>query len=130
MHWARVELPEVGRVGVSNLHATASRPAQASAEVLAAAEAAARWSGGDALVFGGDFNLRPETEPEAFAALRDRLDLREPTAPNAIDHVLSRGLEITASSRRLAAERHEVTEPDGLRVRLSDHRPVAAEFMR
>jgi endonuclease/exonuclease/phosphatase family metal-dependent hydrolase len=130
MQWARVELPEVGRVCVSNLHATASRPAQASAEVLAAAEAAVSWSGGDSLVFGGDFNLRPATEPESFAALRDRLGLREPTAPNAIDHVLSRGFAIAASPRRLAAERREVTVPDGLRMRLSDHRPVAAGFMR
>jgi endonuclease/exonuclease/phosphatase (EEP) superfamily protein YafD len=88
------------------------------------------WSGGDSLVFGGDFNLRRATEPEPFAALRDRLGLREPTAPNAIDHVLARGLEISASPRRLAAESRELTQPDGLRMRLSDHRPVAAGFMR
>jgi endonuclease/exonuclease/phosphatase family metal-dependent hydrolase len=130
MHWARVELPEMEHVCVSNLHATASRPAQASAEVLAAAVAAHEWSAHHPLIFGGDLNLRPATEPDSFAALRDRFGLREPTAPNAIDHVLSRGLEITASPRRLAPERREVTEPDGLRMRLSDHRPVAAEFMR
>jgi endonuclease/exonuclease/phosphatase family metal-dependent hydrolase len=129
MLWTRVELPELGRVCAADLHATAGRPVQASAEVLAAAAAAARWSGPDALVFGGDLNVRPEAEPEPFEALGD-LGLHEPTAPDAIDHVLARGLEIAAPPRRLAAERRELIEQDGLRLRLSDHRPVVAGFVR
>jgi endonuclease/exonuclease/phosphatase family metal-dependent hydrolase len=130
MLWTRLEQPGLGRVCVANLHATAWRAGQASAEVVAAAEAAVGWSGQDPLVFGGDFNVRPATEPEPFAALRDRFGLREPTGPDSVDHVLARGLDIAAPPRRLASERRELIEPDGLRLRLSDHRPVAAEFLR
>ena len=31
--------------------------------------------------------------------------------------------------RRLAPERRELTEPDGLRIRLSDHAPVSGAFV-
>jgi endonuclease/exonuclease/phosphatase family metal-dependent hydrolase len=130
MLWTRLEGTELGQVCVANLHATAWHADQASAEVVTAAEAAVRWSGKDPLVLGGDFNVRPATEPEPFAALLDRFALREPTAQDSVDHVLVRGLDIATPPRRLAAERHELIEPDGLRLRLSDHRPVAAEFMR
>jgi endonuclease/exonuclease/phosphatase family metal-dependent hydrolase len=130
MLWVRLEQPELGRVCVADLHATAWRADQASAEVVAAAEAAVGWSGQDPLVFGGDFNVRPATEPEPFAALRDRFGLHEPTGADSVDHVLARGLDIATPPRRLAAERRELIEPDGLRLRLSDHRPVAAEFLR
>jgi endonuclease/exonuclease/phosphatase family metal-dependent hydrolase len=130
MHWARVEQSDGPPLCLANLHATAGRPAQAGPEVLAAAEAAVAWSGDDRLVFGGDLNLRPRADPEAFVLLRERLGLREPTAPDAIDHVLVRGLEITEPPRRLAPERRELTEPDGRRLRLSDHRPIAARFVK
>jgi endonuclease/exonuclease/phosphatase family metal-dependent hydrolase len=130
MLWTRLEAPELGRLCAVTLHATAWHADQASAEVVSAAEAAVQWSGEDPLVFGGDLNVRPATEPEPFAALRDRFGLREPTAPDSVDHVLVRGFDIATPPRRLAAERRELIEPDGLRLRLSDHRPVAAEFMR
>jgi endonuclease/exonuclease/phosphatase family metal-dependent hydrolase len=130
MHWVRLEPSGGGTLCVANLHATARRPAQASAEVLAAAEAAVGWSAGDPLVFGGDMNLRPAREPESFAELRDRFDLRAPTAPNAIDHVLVRGLRIAEPATRLGPERRELTEADGLLLRLSDHAPVAGEFVK
>jgi endonuclease/exonuclease/phosphatase family metal-dependent hydrolase len=130
MHWARLELAGEGRVCVANLHASAGLPEQASAEVLAAAQAAVEWSAGDPLVFGGDLNLRPRSEPATFAALRDRFGLGEPTAPGAIDHLLVRGLRVAAAPRQLAPERRELIEPDGLRLRLSDHAPVVAEFVR
>jgi endonuclease/exonuclease/phosphatase family metal-dependent hydrolase len=130
MHWARLELPGDGRLCLANLHATAGRPAQSGPEVLAAAEAAVGWSGDAPLVFGGDLNLRPKAEPEPFALLEERFGLREPTAPDAIDHVLVRGLEIAESPRRLAPERRELTESDGRRLRLSDHRPIAARFVK
>jgi endonuclease/exonuclease/phosphatase family metal-dependent hydrolase len=129
MHWARLDLPGEGKLCVANLHATAGRPAQAGPEVVAAAEAAAGWSGDDPLVFGGDLNLRPAGEPETFELLEERFGLREPTASDAIDHVLARGLEIAEPPRRLAQERRELTEPDGRRLRLSDHRPIAARFV-
>jgi endonuclease/exonuclease/phosphatase family metal-dependent hydrolase len=130
MHAARLELPGEEPLWAANLHASAGRPAQAAEEVLAAAETAVGWSGGGPLVFGGDLNVRPAADPEPFVLLRERFGLREPTAPDAIDHVLVRGLEVAEAPRRLAPERHELTEPDGRRLRLSDHRPIAAEFVK
>jgi endonuclease/exonuclease/phosphatase family metal-dependent hydrolase len=127
MLWARVELAE-GRVCAANLHASAGLPDRAAAEVEAAAECAVAWADGDPLVFGGDLNLRPRRDPEPFARLRERFDLREPTDPDAIDHLLVRGLGVGEPPRRLPPESREVTEPDGLRLRLSDHAPVVAEF--
>jgi endonuclease/exonuclease/phosphatase family metal-dependent hydrolase len=130
MQWARVELAGGERLCVANLHASTRPPGDAASEVVAAAAAAVEWSGTDPLVFGGDFNLRPHRRPEPFAVLRDRFGLAGPTAPDAIDHVLVRGLETTDPPRRLAPEDRELTEPDGRRLRLSDHAPVVAGFMR
>ena len=127
MLWARVELPE-GRVCVANLHASAGLPAAAAAEVERAAERALEWAAGDPLVFGGDLNLRPRQSPGAFVALRERFGLGDPTAPGAIDHLLTRGLEVIERPRRLDAAEREVRERDGRRIRLSDHAPVLARF--
>ncbi len=129
MHWARIALPDGARVGVSNLHASASRPVQAGLEVVAAAECAVKWSDPEPLVFGGDFNLRPKRDPGPFETLRERFGLAEPTAPDAIDHLLARGLEPRQRPRRLPAERKEVGDTDGRRISLSDHRPVSAAFV-
>ncbi|HYP48667.1 MAG TPA: hypothetical protein VEQ61_08540, partial [Thermoleophilaceae bacterium] len=63
-----------------------------------------------------------------FEVLRRDLGLGEPTAPDAIDHLLVRGLEVLEAPRRLAAEEREVAGPDGLSLRLSDHAPVIARF--
>jgi endonuclease/exonuclease/phosphatase family metal-dependent hydrolase len=128
MHWVRLELPG-GAVGVANLHASAGRPGQATAEVLTAAATAVGWTGAGPLVFGGDFNLRPARERHPFAVLEERFGLRPPTAPDAIDHVLARGLEIAEPPRPMPPERRELTEPGGLRLRLSDHRLIQAEFV-
>jgi endonuclease/exonuclease/phosphatase family metal-dependent hydrolase len=130
MHWARLDLPGFGRVCVANLHASAGRPEQASGEVVAAAHVATQLSGDDPLILGGDFNLRPAVQPEPFAQLRERFGLGEPTAPRAIDHVLARGLRGVEPPRQLVSEEREVGDPSGLRIRLSDHAPVVAEFVR
>jgi endonuclease/exonuclease/phosphatase family metal-dependent hydrolase len=127
MLWARLKLPE-GRLSAANLHASAGLPLKAAAEVAAAAERAVAWAGDDPLVFGGDLNLRPRREPEPFARLRERHGLREPTDPDAIDHILVRGLDLIEAPRRLAPELREVSGPDGLRLRLSDHAPVIGAF--
>jgi endonuclease/exonuclease/phosphatase family metal-dependent hydrolase len=127
MQWARLELPR-GRVCAANLHASAGLPERAASEVVRAAEHAVAWSDGDPLVFGGDLNLRPAHDPEPFEELRERMRLAPPTAPNAIDHILVRGLEVVEPPRRLAPERRELSEPPGLRIRLSDHAPVSAAF--
>ena len=112
----------------ANLHASAGLPEKASAELPAAAASAVEWSEGDPLVFGGDMNLRPAHHPAAFAELRERFGLGEPTGPNVIDHLLARGLEVVERARQLAPEERELPEPDGRRLRLSDHAPVVAQW--
>ena len=112
---------------VANLHASAHRPELAAEDVVRAATAAHEWSGGAPLLFGGDFNLRSDESPHLFAELRERFGLGPPTAPNAIDHLLVRDLEIVERPRRWPPERREVRE-DGLALRLSDHAPVEATF--
>ncbi|MEA2332071.1 MAG: hypothetical protein QOH58_2209 [Thermoleophilaceae bacterium] len=130
MQWARLELPGVGRLCVANLHASAGLPLRAAAEVIRAAEAATEWAGPDPLVLGGDLNLRPRPDSAPFTELRDRFGLAAPTGPRAIDHLLALGLRTVAVPRLLEPQAREVTGPDGLHIRLSDHAPVAATFVR
>jgi endonuclease/exonuclease/phosphatase family metal-dependent hydrolase len=128
MVWVRAELPEAGAVCFANLHASAGLPELAMREVVAAAAAAVEWSEDDPLVFGGDLNLRPSSEPSTFVELRERFGLGDPTGPNAIDHLLARGAEVAERPRRLPAEERELVEDGGLRLRLSDHAPVVARY--
>ncbi len=128
MVWARVRLPGGASVCFSNLHASAGLPLKAAGELLAAARNAVDWSGADPLVFGGDMNLRPARDPMPFAELRDRHGLGDPTGPHAIDHLLSRGLDVVEAPRRLPGEERELPQADGLRLRLSDHAPVIAAY--
>ena len=115
---------------VANLHASAGLPETAAGEVLRRGRA--RASSGRAATrscFGGDLNLRPARDPQAFAELRERFGLGEPDRtrrdrPSARPRARG-GRSGRAGSRR--SER-ELTEPDGLRLRLSDHAPVSARF--
>jgi endonuclease/exonuclease/phosphatase family metal-dependent hydrolase len=115
---------------VANLHATNDRPKLATEDVLRAAEAAAEWAGNAPLLFGGDLNLRPGESPEIFDVLRERFGLAAPTGPQAIDHLLVRGLDTVVPPHQWPPERREVCDPseDGLALRLSDHAPVEARF--
>ncbi|MEA2350070.1 MAG: hypothetical protein QOG86_1011 [Thermoleophilaceae bacterium] len=122
---ARLREPGGRELAVANLHASTGDQA---AEVLAAAERAARFAAGAPLLFGGDLNLRPARAPEAFAALAERHGLAAPTATGAIDHLLVRGLRATEAPHALPPERREVRDRDGLAIRLSDHAPVVAAF--
>jgi len=115
------------RLCVANLHATNDRPRMAREDVLRAAAAATEWAGESPLVFGGDLNLRPAESPAVFAELRDRFGLAAPTGPDAIDHLLARGLDTVAPPRPWPPERREL-RVDGLALRLSDHAPVEARF--
>lgn len=119
-----------GGLCVANLHATNDRPAMARDDVVRAAAAAVEWAAGAPLLFGGDLNLRPATDPGAFAELRDRFELAAPTAPHAIDHLLTRGLRAVEPPAAWPPERREVPEAreGSLAIRLSDHAPIEATF--
>jgi endonuclease/exonuclease/phosphatase family metal-dependent hydrolase len=111
---------------VVNLHATTEPKARTRADCAIALGAALEWAAGAPLVFGGDFNLRPERSA-IFAELEARFALRPPTAPSAIDHLLARDLDVLGAPRALPPQKREV--PFGGHVlRLSDHAPVTARF--
>ncbi len=112
---------------IANLHATNDRAALAAEDVLLAAEAATRWAGEAPLLFGGDLNLRPAEDPGVFVVLREHFGLEGDTGPQAIDHLLSRGLETIEPPVPWPPERRDVAQ-DGHALRLSDHAPVQASF--
>ncbi|HWB69787.1 MAG TPA: hypothetical protein VG518_07400, partial [Solirubrobacterales bacterium] len=112
---------------IANLHATNDRPRLAAEDVTLAAERATEWATGAPLLFGGDLNLRPAEDPEVFARLNERFGLSGETGPRAIDHLLSRGLQVSARARAMEADGRELRREGGV-VRLSDHAPVQAGF--
>jgi endonuclease/exonuclease/phosphatase family metal-dependent hydrolase len=112
---------------IANLHATNDRPQLAIADVLLAARAAAEFAGPAPLIFGGDLNLRPAENPAVFAQLEKDFGLAAPTAPRAIDHLLTRNLEVLEPPTAWPPERRELPL-DGRALRLSDHAPVQARF--
>jgi endonuclease/exonuclease/phosphatase family metal-dependent hydrolase len=114
-------------VCVANLHATNDQPDLAVEDVLRAARAAGEFAGSAPLIFGGDLNLRPAEQPAAFERLREDFGLAAPTAPRAIDHLLTRGLEVIEAPAQWPPERRELPL-DGRALRLSDHAPVQARF--
>jgi endonuclease/exonuclease/phosphatase family metal-dependent hydrolase len=114
-------------VCVANLHATNDWPQLAEEDVLEAARAASDWARDSPLVFGGDLNLRPGEQPRVFERLRCEFELAPPTAPDAIDHVLCRGLEVLAPPTRWPPQKRELRF-EGRALRLSDHAPVQATF--
>jgi endonuclease/exonuclease/phosphatase family metal-dependent hydrolase len=115
-------------VCVANLHATNDWPKLAEVDVLEAARAALQWAAGSPLVFGGDLNLRPGKQPRIFERLRDEFGLAPPTARDAIDHILCRGLEVLELPTQWPPEQRELPL-DGRALRLSDHAPVQARFL-
>jgi endonuclease/exonuclease/phosphatase family metal-dependent hydrolase len=116
---------------VANLHASAGNRFQGEEDVRRGAEIAVDFARGRPLVFGGDLNLRPRTS-SIFAELERRFGLTAPTAPDAIDHILVRGLKVLEPPSRLPPGRRELPfeEPGrpSLRLRLSDHALVQATF--
>jgi endonuclease/exonuclease/phosphatase family metal-dependent hydrolase len=132
MGFTRIRLDGSGaEVCVANLHASTRPRNQTERELLLAARTAVAWSAGAPLVLGGDFNLRPSTAPALFDRLRRELGFSGPTAPDVIDHLLVRGLEIVQAPARWPEERRELelsTERGLRRVRLSDHAPVEGLF--
>jgi endonuclease/exonuclease/phosphatase family metal-dependent hydrolase len=114
-------------VCVANLHATNDQTALAAEDVLRAADAATAWARDAPLVFGGDLNLRPAEDPGVFTVLAENFGLEGVTGPDAIDHLLSRGLETTETPAAWPPERRDVPRGDRA-LRLSDHAPVQASF--
>ena len=138
--WARLVGPDGAEVAVSNMHAS-TRRARAAADVLGSAELVAQWSRGRPLIFGGDLNLRPRDAPEAFDELERLYGLRGATAPDAIDHLLARELDVIEPAHVLPDSERELPADGGpggsLRdpaagdrrvLRLSDHPLVCARF--
>jgi endonuclease/exonuclease/phosphatase family metal-dependent hydrolase len=109
---------------VANLHASA-RADRANEDVRGAAATAVAFAGGQPLIFGGDLNLRP-----AGSSLFDELAAQgftQPTAPDAIDHVMAQGGAAVQPAAPWPADGREVMAGDRA-IRLSDHAPVAAVF--
>jgi endonuclease/exonuclease/phosphatase family metal-dependent hydrolase len=92
-------------VWVVNLHGTAHDEAAAQRDGAAAASAALRWARGDAVVLGGDFNLRAPQWPR-FTAV----------GGHDVDHLFIAGA-LSARGGAQVLDRGE----------LSDHAPVAAD---
>ena len=125
---ARLREPGGRSLTVACVHLTVRDARTAASEALLAAERASGWAEGDPLLLGGDFNLRPDRAPEAFAELEERFGLSGLTGPRQIDHLLASGLAPVERPHALPAEAREVPGPRGLRVRLSDHTPVVASY--
>jgi endonuclease/exonuclease/phosphatase family metal-dependent hydrolase len=99
MLWARLTGPGGGRLAVANLHGTLPG---APVQVLDAAALAVDWAGAAPLRFGG----------------------APPTGPDAIDHLLARGLDVVRPPRRARDSEREVDGGGGRAIRLSDHAQV------
>jgi endonuclease/exonuclease/phosphatase family metal-dependent hydrolase len=132
MSFVRMRLDgQKAEVCVANLHASTGPQEQTERELRRAARAAVEWAGPAPLVLGGDFNLRPGPSPELFDELARDLGLVAPTAPDAIDHLLVRGLDVVAAPAAWPDERREPEiswKAGKRRLRLSDHAPVEARF--
>jgi endonuclease/exonuclease/phosphatase family metal-dependent hydrolase len=115
-------------IQIANLHATNDDPPRAAEEVVRAAETAVELAGPNPLLFGGDLNLRPGQNPAPFDQLRERFRLTPPTAADAIDHLLARGLEVIDPPKPWPPERRDLPTGNGRSLRPSDHTPVAAVF--
>ena len=126
--WARLEGPRSSALCVGNVHLSAGLPAAAAHEATAAALHASEWSGARPLALGGDLNLAPSSSPAIFAELELRFGLAPATAPDAIDHILVRGLDLVEAPRRLEPRERELPAGGGLALRLSDHAPVVGRW--
>jgi endonuclease/exonuclease/phosphatase family metal-dependent hydrolase len=124
MIWTLLVRPDGASVAVANLHASTGGRERTRAQVVEAARLAAEWSGDAPLVFGGDLNLRPEQAPNEFIALRTELGFAGEARPNAIDHLLARGMRPLEPP---VPKHAELPAGDRL-LRLSDHAYVTAAF--
>ncbi len=104
-------------------------PGRGPARSLRAADARSRSRAGEPLLFGGDLNLRPSRQPEAFAELERRHGLAPPTGRRR--HRPPAGArDWPWPRRRTPSRRPRASSPRsaGRVLRLSDHDLVAAGF--
>lgn len=115
---------------VANLHASAGpgNRRRAEDELRAAATAATAWARGDPLILGGDLNVRP-SDSAIYDELATRFGLTAPTAPDSLDHLLARGLDVVEAPTPWRPQARELPQ-GGRSLRLSDHAPVEAVFKR
>ena len=112
---------------VANVHVS-TKPSSAAQELLEAARRAVEFADSDPLIFGGDFNVRPESSG-VFDQLEERFGLAPSTAPDRLSHLLVRGLEVSEHPAAWPPEaRDRVDSATGLKIRLSDHNPVVGKF--
>lgn len=118
-------------VCIANTHLSAGprNRARAEQELRRAAATCVAWAGDSPLILGGDLNIRPR-DSSIYRELAERFGFTAPTGPAALDHLLARGLDVAAPPRALPPEARELRNRAGLRLRLSDHAPVAAMFAR
>jgi len=125
--WTALRGPDGRELAVANLHASVS-DRHPERDVLRAADHAIGWAGPAPLIFGGDLNVRPAVSPELFEHLRSHAGLAPPAAPDSVDHVLGRGVDLLEAPRLLPPERREIERAGMRRLRLSDHAVVTACF--
>jgi endonuclease/exonuclease/phosphatase family metal-dependent hydrolase len=116
---------------VGNVHLSTGPRPQTERELNRAAAAAIAHAGPDPLLLGGDFNVRPWATT-VYGDLERRFGLRVPTAPDAIDHLLARGMRIAERPCPWPPSERELevaTAAGARRLRLSDHAPVQATFI-
>jgi hypothetical protein len=112
---------------VANLHVS-TKPSSAERELIEAAGRAIEFSGASPLIFGGDFNVRPQAST-VFEQLDERFGLAPPTAPDRLSHLLVRGLEVVRHPTAWPPEARDRVDPDtGKKIRLADHNPVVGTF--
>jgi endonuclease/exonuclease/phosphatase family metal-dependent hydrolase len=124
MIWVRLVRPDGATLAVANLHASTGGRERTRAQVREAARLALEWSGDAPLIYGGDLNWRPKQSPHEFDRLRDELTLSGEAPPQAIDHLLARGMRPLGPP---VARHAELPEGDRL-LRLSDHAYITAAF--
>jgi endonuclease/exonuclease/phosphatase (EEP) superfamily protein YafD len=112
---------------VANVHVS-TKPSSAERELVEGAGRALEFAGSSPLLFGGDFNVRPNAS-SVFDTLERDFGLAPRTAPDRLSHLLVRGLEVVEHPAALPPEDRDGVDPDtGRLIRLSDHNPVIGKF--
>lgn len=107
---------------IANLHAGTGQ--RAADDVITAARFATDWAGTAPLVLAGDFNAGSRND--VFRRLETEFDLTGASAPDAIDHILTRGIQAAGTPVLWPPGRRDVPDERSDRlIRLSDHPPVS-----